>query len=101
MTYQEPGREPLNRDPLIRPEPANSNRQAADETSFPGWVIGAAAFFIVALAVLFMLPHRTNNTASNNTGSTVSSSARVPASTTGSGATSPAPAPGPGPANPR
>jgi len=99
MTYQEPGRDPLNRDPLNRPEPVNSNRRAADEKSFPSWVIGAAAFFIVALAVLFMLPRLADNRASNDSGSTVTSPARVPPSTTGSGATSPAPAPGP--ANPR
>ena len=60
------------------------------ERPMGGWIAGILALAVIALAVMFLLPNRTDTTASNS-GTTVSSPARAPATTTGSGSTSPSP----------
>jgi hypothetical protein len=73
----------------FRSDSNGSNRNVrAKDRPYTGWIIGGLAALAVILAITFILPHRTDNTATNTRPA-------APATTTGSGATSPAPA-GPG-----
>lgn len=87
----------FDNDERLRSDAELSNRKVRsdgslrDGRSMTGWIAGILALAVIALAVMFLLPDRTDTTASNS-GPTMSSPAsNPPATTTGSGSTSPTP----------
>ena len=91
----------FDNDERLRSDAELSNRKVRSdgslrgERSMAGSIAGFLALAVIAMAVMFLLPNRTDTTATNsgttNSGTTMSSPASIPpATTTGSGSTTPA-----------